>query len=100
MSPWLLAIVVGLIVALIQYGPRELRNASSLITAGLRAAGDALSTALLLDAPAGFAKPVPAWAALDVSLSMNRGDSTVWRVARDSVRPVRVDSTHLFRDSR
>ena len=99
MSPWLLAIVVGLIVALIQYGPRELRNASSLIAAVLRAGAVALVTALLLDAPAGFAKPVPAWAALDVSLSMNRGDSTVWRAARDSVRRARVDSTFLFGDS-
>src|SRR5262245_50022857 len=99
MSPWLLAIVAGLIVALIQYGPRELRNASSLITAALRAGAVALVTALLLDAPAGLAKPVPAWAALDASLSMARGDSAVWRAARDSVRRVDVDSTFLFGDS-
>ncbi len=99
MSPWLLAIVAGLIVALIQYGPRELRNASSLITAALRAGAVALVTALLLDAPIGFAKAVPAWAALDASLSMTRGDSTLWRAARDSIRRIGADSTFLFGDS-
>ena len=99
MSPWLLAIVAGLIVALIQYGPRELRNASSLITALLRAGAVALIVALLLDAPAGLAKPVPAWAVLDASLSMTRGDSVLWRAARDSVRRAKVDSTFLFGDS-
>jgi hypothetical protein len=99
MSPWLLAIAAGLIVALIQYGPRELRNVSSLITAALRAGAVALVTALLLDAPAGFAKPVPAWVALDASLSMTRGDSTVWRAARDSVRRATADSIFLFGDS-
>ena len=99
MSPWLLAIVAGLIVALIQYGPRELRNASSLITAALRAGAVALVTALLLDAPVGFAKPVPAWAALDASLSMTRGDSTLWRAARDSIRRAGADSVFLFGDS-
>lgn len=99
MSPWLLAIVAGLIVALIQYGPRELRNASSLITAALRAGAVALVTALLLDAPAGFAKPVPAWAALDASLSMTRGDSSLWRAARDSIRRAGADSVFLFGDS-
>jgi len=99
MSPWLLAIVAGLIVALIQYGPRELRNASSLITAALRAGAVALVVALLLDAPVGFAKAVPAWAALDASLSMSRGDSSLWRAARDSVRRSGADSTFLFGDS-
>jgi hypothetical protein len=99
MSPWLLAIVAGLIVALIQYGPRELRNVSSLITAALRAGAVALIVALLLDAPAGFAKPVPAWVALDASLSMARGDTTLWRAARDSVKRAGADSTFLFGDS-
>ena len=99
MSPWLLAILAGLIVALIQYGPRELRNVSSMMTAALRAGAVALVTALLLDAPAGFAKPVPAWAALDASLSMTRGDSTLWRAARDSIRRAGADSTFLFGDS-
>ena len=99
MSPWLLAIVAGLIVALIQYGPRELRNVSSLITAALRAGAVAFIVALLLDAPAGFAKPVPAWVALDASLSMARGDTTLWRAARDSVKRAGADSTFLFGDS-
>jgi hypothetical protein len=99
MSPWLLAILAGLIVALIQYGPRELRNASSLITATLRAAAVALVAALLLDAPAGLSKPVPAWAALDASLSMTRGDTTLWHAARDSVRRAGADSIFLFGDS-
>ncbi|HEY6827796.1 MAG TPA: hypothetical protein VI259_13140, partial [Gemmatimonadaceae bacterium] len=99
MSPWLLAILAGLIVALIQYGPRELRNASSLITATLRAGAVALVTALLLDAPAGRSKPVPAWVALDASLSMTRGDTTLWRAARDSARRAGADSVFLFGDS-
>jgi hypothetical protein len=99
MSPWLLAILAGLIVALIQYGPRELRNASSLITAALRAGAVALVTALLLDAPAGRSKPVPAWVALDASLSMTRGDTTLWLAARDSARRAGADSIFLFGDS-
>jgi len=99
MSPWLLAILAGLIVALIQYGPRELRNASSLITAALRAGAVALVTALLLDAPAGRSKPVPAWVALDASLSMTRGDTTLWRAARDSARRAGADSIFLFGES-
>src|SRR4029078_11791010 len=64
----------------------------------LPAGAVALVTALLLDAPAGFAKPVPAWAALDVSLSMDRRDSAVGRAALDSVRRARVDSPFLFGD--
>jgi len=99
MSPWLLAILAGLIVALIQYGPRELRNASSLITAALRAGAVALVTALLLDAPAGRSKPVPACVALDASLSMTRGDTTLWRAARDSARRAGADSIFLFGES-
>ena len=99
MSPWLLAIVAGLIVALIQYGPRGVRGASSLFTATLRAAAVALVTALLLDAPAGMAKPVAPWAALDASLSMTRGDSSLWRAAHDSLRRAGADSTFLFGDS-
>jgi hypothetical protein len=100
MSPWLLAIACGVVLAIVQYGARGLSaGAVSLGAAILRAGAVTLIVALLLDAPAGCAKPVATWAALDASLSMKRGDSALWRAARDSVQAVRADSVFLFGDS-
>src|SRR5438128_2485470 len=100
MSPWLLALIVGIVVALVQYGPRELRTGwLSIVAALLRVAAITLVVALLLDAPAARATPVSVWAALDASVSMTRGDSALWRVARDSTRRVGADSTFVFGDS-
>jgi len=59
MSPWLLALLAGLLVALIQYGWRELRSGWTTIpSALLRVGAVALVVALLLDAPASRAKQV------------------------------------------
>ncbi len=100
MSPWLLALLAGLFVAFIQYGVRDLRgNWLTLLAAVLRALAVTIVVALLLDAPAARAKPVATWAALDVSASMGRGDSSAWRAARDSLRRISAESTFVFGDS-
>jgi hypothetical protein len=100
MSPWLLALAVGIVVALIQYGLRDLRSGgSSLVAAVLRVGAVTLLVALVLDAPAARARPVSTWAALDASLSMSRGDSTLWRAAGDTVRRIGAESLFVFGDS-
>ncbi len=100
MSPWLIALVAGIVVALIQYGWSALRGGWGAVPAAiLRAAAVALIVALLLDAPLSPARSVAPWAALDASQSMVRGDSTLWRAARDSVRALGAESTFVFGDS-
>jgi len=100
MSPWLLALAVGIVVALIQYGARDLRSGGpSLFAALLRVAAVTLLVALLLDAPAARARAVSTWTALDASLSMMRGDSSVWRAAGDTVRRAGAESVFVFGDS-
>jgi hypothetical protein len=100
MSLWLLAIAAGILLAIVQYGGRGLAaGGASLGAAILRAVAVTLIVALLLDAPAGCAKPVASWVALDASLSMTRGDSALWRAGRDSVRAARADSVFVFGDS-
>ena len=100
MSPWVFALVAGLVVALVQYGWRELRGGWSVLPAALlRVGAVTLVVALLLDAPAARPKPVATWAALDASMSMSRGDSTVWRAARDTIRRVSAESVFVFGDS-
>lgn len=100
MSLWLLAIAAGLVLAVVQYGARGLTTGGrSLGAAALRIGAVTLIVALLLDAPAGCAKPVATWAALDASLSMARSDSSLWRAARDTIRAARADSVFVFGDS-
>src|SRR4029078_13334490 len=100
MSPSLLALLAGLLVASIQYGWRELRSGWATIPAALlRVGAVAVVVGLLLGAPASRAKPVSVWAALDASLSMARGDSTIWRASRDSLRRVAAESVFVFADS-
>lgn len=100
MSLWLLAIAAGILLAIIQYGGRGFSTGGANLGAAiLRALAVTLIVALLLDAPAGCARPVASWAALDASLSMTRGDSSLWRAARDSVRAAKVDSVFVFGDS-
>jgi hypothetical protein len=99
MSPWLIAILSGIVVAIVQYGARDLRSGPNIASALLRIGAVALVVALILDAAASPSKPVPVWAALDVSVSMMRGDSTLWHAARDSVRAARPDSVLFFGDS-
>ncbi len=100
MPSWLLAVAAGLIVALIQYGWRDLRAGGlRALAAALRVIAVTLIAALLLDAPAARAGAIPVWAALDASISMTRGDTTVWRAARDTVRAIRAESVFVFGDS-
>ena len=57
MSPWLLALAAGLIVALVQYGWRDLRAGWAVGAAALlRVGAITLLVALLLDAPSGRAQ--------------------------------------------
>ena len=100
MSPWLVASGAGLGFALLQYGWRRThRGALALVAGALRFFAVTLVVALLLDAPTGPPKPVSSWTALDVSESMKRGDSALWRAALDSARAAGSDSTLLFGDS-
>ncbi|MDQ4080190.1 MAG: hypothetical protein M3125_05470 [Gemmatimonadota bacterium] len=101
MQSWVVAAVAALALALILYGWREpgrLARRAPLIA--LRTLAFALVIALLLDAPAGRARPVASLVALDVSASWLRGgDSTAWRDAVRRSRAVGADSTYLFGDS-
>lgn len=100
MSPWLLAILAGLCVALIQYGWRDVRAGwIAITTMVLRWGAVTLLVALALDAPASRARLVSEWVALDGSLSMARGDSATIRAARDTVRRVAAESVLVFGDS-
>ena len=85
MSPWFVALIAGIVIALVQYGVRDLGAPLTALAALLRVAAVALVVALVLDAPAARATPVTTWGALDVSQSMLRGDSIAWRAARDSL---------------
>jgi hypothetical protein len=100
MSPWLLALAAGLLIALVQYGWRDFRAGWAVgVSALLRLGAITLLVALLLDAPSGRVHPVTGWAALDVSASMARGDSSLWHAARDSIRGIVADSVFAFGDS-
>jgi hypothetical protein len=101
MSPWLIAVLAGIVFAFLQYGGRDLRyGLGAMVPALLRAATIALVVALLLDAPAGRQKPMTSWVALDASASWERGrDPAAWREARREVAAVRPESLFLFGDS-
>src|SRR5438105_3187611 len=100
MSPWLVAVGAGAAFALLQYGWRRTHQGPIWAAAALlRWLAATLVVALLLDAPSGPAQPVRSWAALDVSQSMIRDDSVLWRAALDSVRAVQPESTLWFGDS-
>jgi hypothetical protein len=101
MSSWVVAAVAALALALVLYGWREpgglLRRAPLI---ALRTMALALVIALLLDAPAGAARPVAPFAALDVSASWTRGnDTAAWRTALQHARAIPHDSLFLFGDS-
>src|SRR3954468_22299085 len=99
MSPWLVAIIAGIIIALAQYGARDWRSGLGLVAALARVIAVALIVALILDAAAAPAKAVSTWGALDVSQSMTRGDTALWRAARDSMKRANVESVFVFGDS-
>ena len=101
MSSWVVAAVAALAFALVLYGWREpggLTRRTPLIT--LRALALAIVIALLLDAPAGAARPVAPFVALDVSASWMRGnDTAAWNAAVRQARAAPHDSLYLFGDS-
>ena len=100
MSPWLVAAGAGLVFALLQYRWRRTYRGPLALAAGvLRFLAVLLVVALLLDAPVGPPKPVSSWAALDVSESMRRGDSALWRAAMDTARAAGADTMLFFGDS-
>lgn len=87
MLPWLVAALVGLAVALVQYGRAALTPRAAPL-ALLRGLAAAFIVALLLDAPAGRARRVTAEVALDGSMSWLRAAPScpAWRAALDSAR--------------
>src|SRR5688572_31658860 len=101
MAAWLVALLVGALLAALQYARRDGRPATSVLpTALLRGAAATLIAALALDAPAGRARAPAPLVALDASASWLRGgDSAAWRAARDTLARVRADSVFLFGDS-
>jgi hypothetical protein len=77
MTIWMVAVVGGVLLALLSYRWRGASLGPTLIVALLRALALTLLIALLLDAVAGLPHPVPPIVALDVSLSWSRGGDTL-----------------------
>src|SRR3982751_4134615 len=99
MALWLLAVIVGLAAAALQYGARSLDMRVAPLAA-LRALAVALVLALLLGAPGGRSTPLVPEVALDASESWLRAAPScgVWRAALDSAS--RIGGTRLrFGDS-
>src|SRR5215207_6627222 len=100
MTIWLVALVGGVLLALLSYRWRGASAGKILLVAILRALAFTLLIALLLDAVAGRPRPVAPIVALDVSQSWLRGgDSTAWRDARGQARAAARDSLFLVGDS-
>jgi hypothetical protein len=98
MLAWVVAGLVGVGVAAVQYG-RPAR-AWDAVVAGLRAISLVLAAALVLDAPFGWSAAPRVIPALDVSASWRRaGDSASYGVAVRRFRALRGDSALLFGDS-
>jgi hypothetical protein len=101
MSSWIVAVLSALALAIVLYGWREpggIARRAPLVL--LRAIALAIVIALLLDAPAGAARPVTPFVALDVSASWMRGnDTAAWRRALRQMRATAHDSLYLFGDS-
>lgn len=95
MLTWLLAILLGVVIAALGYfGARPLPRG----LLALRAGGATLVAALLLDAPMAPPRPLAPWVALDASASWGT-DSLRWRAARataDSALASGGDSLLLF----
>src|ERR671932_699655 len=100
MVAWVVALAVGVLLAALQYARQGRAAFASLPAALLRGGAALLTAALALDAPAGRARLVRPFVALDASASWLRaGDSAAWRAALDSASSARGDSTFLFGDS-
>lgn len=115
MTRWLIAAIIGLMVAALHYG-RSLglspdggarqrdpgRAGLRRVAAALRAIAAATVAAMLLGAPAGPARAARPLVALDVSASWTRGDAAAarWARVRDAARrSADGDSLLLFGDS-
>lgn len=100
MLPWLAAILVGFVVAFVQYGRVALTPRGAPL-ALLRALAALLIVALLLDAPAGRARRVAPEVALDGSASWFRAAPScpAWRAALDSADRLGDGSWLRFGDS-
>jgi hypothetical protein len=100
MTSWLVAVVGGVLLALLSYRWRGASAGKTLLVAVLRALALTLLIALLLDAVAGFPRPVPPIVALDVSASWLRGgDAAAWSDARKRARSAASDTLFLMGDS-
>ena len=97
MVSWALALSVGVVAAVVQYGRPNLR---ALPAAVLRALTVAALVALWTDAPVGAGRGVRPLAALDVSASWLRGgDTAAYRKAVSEVERSGADTVFLFGDS-
>jgi hypothetical protein len=100
MTIWLAAVVGGVLLALLSYRWRGASAGKILLVAVLRALALVLLIALLLDAVAGFPRPVAPIVALDASGSWLRGgDSTAWINAKRQATTAARDSLFLVGDS-
>lgn len=100
MVSWLIAVLVGLLVAALVYGRGAVTPRHAPLAA-LRALAAMLVVALLLDAPAARGRPLVPDVALDASESWLRGAPTCdrWRMARDSAAQIGVGHWMRFGDS-
>jgi hypothetical protein len=100
MTLWLIAIVVGVLVAALQYARlRAPSGARRVLLAALRAVAMTIAVALVLDAPLGRPKAVQPLIFVDASLSMTREGGTLLQAALDSARGAGGDTVFLFGDS-
>lgn len=106
MTRWLVAAIIGVMVAALHYGfPWRTATGSAgvlrAIAFAARWMGTMVIVALLLDAGAGRERPPPALVALDVSASWRRGGDAGSRYsdARVRARQLAGDSVLLFGDS-
>jgi hypothetical protein len=100
MAHWLLAALVGLAVAGLQYGTNAMRPAVAPL-AFLRALVVTIVLAMLLGAPGGRSTPLAPEIALDASESWTRGGQACdrWRVALDSAARAGRGTRLRFGDS-
>ncbi|HEX8849338.1 MAG TPA: hypothetical protein VF761_07400 [Gemmatimonadaceae bacterium] len=106
MTRWLLAAIIGLVIAALHYGLPGLRRGdgsapSAALPASLRWLAATLIAALLLGAAVGRARPLPPLVALDGSASWTRGgiSGARWPEALALARASAPDSVYLFGDS-
>lgn len=100
MAFWLLAAIIGIAAALVQYGRAALSPAAAPLAA-LRAGVVAILVALVIGAPGGRASRLAPEAALDASESWLRAapGCTAWSAALDSARRVSEGAVLRFGDS-